>query len=94
MKKNYNSMLIAVWLVLFVFIIILASCKDNRNYEETTLTITIRENDTLWRIAEKYKNDSQDIREYIDLVKDLNNMKDSIIYEGQEIQIIKYKEVD
>lgn len=76
---------------MFVLIII-AECRESKTYEESISVITVRENETLWDIAEDYKNDNQDIREYISILKKLNNMQDSIIYEGQEIRIIEYLE--
>ena len=36
---------------------------------------------------------NQDVRDYIDKIKELNNMKTATIYEGQAIKIIIYKEV-
>lgn len=45
--------------------------------------------DTLWSIATEYKQEKQDIREYVYQLRKLNNIDNCIIYPGQTIKIIK-----
>ena len=58
---------------------------DNR----TTQTVIVKSGDTLWDIAEQYKPDNIDIREYIYDVKTLNNIS-STIHEGDTILVYVY----
>ena len=48
----------------------------------------VSDGDTLWSIASEYKQEKQDVREYVYQLRELNNI-DCIIYPGQTIQIIK-----
>lgn len=48
----------------------------------------ITKGDTLWSIAEKYKSENQDPRDYIYKIEKLNNMSSAAIFEGQTIKIL------
>lgn len=48
--------------------------------------VSVAAGDTLWGIASRYKN-SEDIRKYIYKIKKINNLKTSMIYEGEVIKI-------
>jgi LysM repeat protein len=53
----------------------------------TTTTVRVAPNETLWQIAETYKPSWMDTREYIYEIKELNNLSDTYLYVGDEIQI-------
>lgn len=55
--------------------------------QRTTITITVAPNKTLWSIAEEYKPDWMDTREYIYDVKTLNNMDTSFLDVGQTLEV-------
>lgn len=55
---------------------------------ENFYTIEVKEGDNLWNIANKYNNDS-DIREYVSVIRELNNLYQPIIHPGQDL-IIPY----
>lgn len=94
-KRNFIIRCFFICLILLFFtIVIMVGNKEAEVYEKSTIIITVKPNDTLWRIAEEYKNDSQDIREYVNLIKDMNNIEDSMIYEGQKLEIIKYEKIN
>ncbi len=60
-----------------------ASGSTKHSYE----TITVQSGDTLWTIAEQYKPDSQDIRDYIYEVCDRNDIKAGDLVQGMDIEI-------
>ena len=82
--KFIRSMSILVFLIVAIFNISIATLD-----EAETISYTVCKGDTLWTIAGEYKADNKDIRQYIYELKQLNNMTNSNIYEGQELKIIK-----
>ena len=50
---------------------------------ETTV-IVVQENDTLWEIAER-QVPGEDARKIVHEIKELNNLSDATIYQGQEL---------
>ncbi len=81
-------------LMVFLLIVIFLACKNRVTYEvESTFSYYVTSNETLWSIAGKYRPEHMDIREYIDLLEKENNIDNCIIYPGQELKILKMKEV-
>lgn len=82
--KFIRTTAIAIFLLTAVFNFSIAKS----NQEETEIIdYTISKGQTLWSIAEEYKADNEDIRQYIYDIKKLNNMSDSTVYENQTIKI-------
>jgi len=52
------------------------------------VTITVSEGDTLWTIAKNYYKEN-DVRDTIQQIKELNNLKNSNIRVGQELILVK-----
>ena len=53
------------------------------------VSFTVNKGDTLWTIAQEYKADNKDIRQYIYELKKINNITNSNIYDGKTLKIIK-----
>ena len=54
-------------------------------------SITIKEGDSLWSIAQEYVTDTyEDTQEYIDELIQLNGLSSNIIHEGQKLVIAYY----
>ena len=91
-RKFFKSIFTLIFIIIISFI-----CFNSIFYKEEVTTkeiqYTVAKGERLWDIAEQYKRPGQDIREYIYEVKKINNMKDSTIYENQELTIIVYEEV-
>lgn len=86
-KKFAKSILITIFIVIMMCIYI-SSVFANKEAETTEVTYTVSKGETLWSIAERYKQDNQDPRDYIYKVKKLNDMTSATIYEGQVITIL------
>lgn len=79
--------------ILFLFITVVLLCgwgvnasvlSESYVYKE----IIVKENDTLWDIAAKETDNRMDIREYIYMVKQLNNIRHSgNLFPGQTIRL-------
>ena len=87
-KKFVNSILTIVFIFVLGFMVINSVLASNEAVETKEIEYAVCKGDTLWKIAEKYKLENQDPREYIYEVKKLNNMTSASIYEGQIIKIL------
>ena len=71
---------------------VITSAKDSNTTISSTPVvykcITIRENDTLWSIAEQYKPESYSIDRYIKELRELNHLQSNQIYSGNKLIII------
>jgi LysM repeat protein len=92
-KRFITAIGVIAIIILIIMMLISAAVKDMPKYEENHKTIYVSKNETLWSIAEEYKKPNQDVREYIYEIKKINDMDNSIIFEGQELIIIVYEEV-
>lgn len=84
------SFLISILFSGFFVINATALNKDNFNLLEEEIyveKILIKKGDTLWNIALEYKDDYIDVRDMVEMIKDLNNLKTSEIYIGNIIKI-------
>ena len=50
-------------------------------------TIQIYAGDTMWTIAENYKPEKMDIRDYVNLICEANDIKAGELMDGQEIKV-------
>ena len=63
------------------------SCEQYKYYK----SIAIESGDTLWSIAKEYCTDySVEMQDYIDEVKELNNLASNEIHQGQHLMIVYY----
>lgn len=46
-------------------------------------TVDVAQGDTLWSIAQQYKPEAQDVRDYVLRLKKINKLKSSALREGQ-----------
>lgn len=92
-KKFISSTFILILSIISILVIFINIIKKPK-YIEKYKSISISDKDTLWKIAEQYSKPDQDTREYIYEIKKLNNMNTSALYEGQELIIITYEEVN
>ncbi|HEY8421176.1 MAG TPA: LysM peptidoglycan-binding domain-containing protein [Thermoclostridium sp.] len=83
-RKRFFTILVLTLTVIMLFFGSVVSAGKNvkREYK----TITVRQGDTLWDIAGKYRGKT-DIRQYIYQIKKVNNLDDAIIYVGQKINL-------
>ena len=99
MNKQFKTNLIAISIIaIFITSIFLCGYSIGKNKAQkdlwynnrTTQVITVHYGDTLWSIAEEYKPDNVDVREYIHDIKKLNKMSDSTIHGGDTILVYVY----
>ena len=82
-KRKFFSMVIILSIMLTtVFFATNAYGYEGKNYE----TVIVQKGDTLWDIAGEYCKKG-DIRRFIYEIKKINNLTESIIFEGDELKI-------
>jgi len=85
MRNNIIILSVAICLLNLLFTNIFAvKDLDTKEY-------VVMRGETLWSIAEDlYSEENSDIQKIIFDIKDVNNMNDSIVYEGQVINVPVY----
>lgn len=87
--KNKFKFIRSVTIIVFLLITLFSTSIAKTNIEAETISYIVCKGDTLWTIAKDYKEDGKNIRQYVYEIKELNNMTNSNIYEGQILKIIK-----
>ena len=95
--RKYLCMLFICVMVLSCFFgktLVMASVEENNvNYERFYTDIEVQKGDTLWSIAKTYnKNSGMEIRDYIDTVKQMNQMVSDHIEAGDSLTIVYFSE--
>lgn len=84
--KNRKRFYIFIMTLAVIFsFIALAAAANGADFDEYE-TVVVKRGDTLWDLAERYCNGT-DIRKYIDIVKSVNGLTESIIYEGDVLRM-------
>ena len=91
--KNLKKMIKNIWFILvliFLFKTVISYQLAKTEYK--TYNYTVNANDTLWNIASNICSKNRDIyiRKVITDIKEINNMSESVIYEGQTIMLPIY----
>ncbi len=87
-KKFIRSVITMIFITILGILIMNNAFASNEAVVKEEIEYVVCKGDTLWKIAERYKLENQDPREYIYEVKKLNNMASATIYEGQTIKIL------
>ena len=95
-KKTNITRYVLICAFIAVFAIILAATgifvQAGEKHDKTYYSIEINTSDTLWGIATDYcDTDKESIQEYIDNIKDINNLSSDKIISGNYIIVYEYK---
>lgn len=83
-RMRFFGFLFIVFLITFI---VVYTASVSGYSEPVYQTVTVKSGDTLWSIAQQYKDDDCDIREYIYNVKKINDMDSSILFADTSILI-------
>ena len=95
MKKHHRQKSPPYFLYLIIYVLLIYSCyitsaylnvMDKSCYKEQTYYV--HSSDTLWGIGQKYCSNTDDVREWVDRVMEINDMKSANITAGTEIIIL------
>lgn len=67
--------------IVLTSLLVISSAAKGEGVDECPRTVIVRKGDTLWDISREYGK-GIDVRRYIRKIKEINNLKDGIIYEG------------
>ena len=87
--RKYVFILITLCMVIS-FATISFGKTDKEKTEVYYEVVDINKGDTLWTIAEEYNTRFDDVRDYIDEIKEFNNMKGTFIQSGDKIVVPVY----
>ncbi|HHT93214.1 MAG TPA: LysM peptidoglycan-binding domain-containing protein [Clostridiaceae bacterium] len=76
-----------VFIVTSLMLIVTVYAKNIKPKPQITYkTVVVEQGDTLWDLAKEYYPDTE-VRRAVNELKKINNLKDSIIYEGQSLKV-------
>lgn len=80
-----------VCLIIFLVCLIAYQCLKPSKIEACTpnkfVTVIVYEGDSLWKIAEQFNSDDMDIRNYINLIQQHNEIESSVLQPGDIIEV-------
>lgn len=80
-----------IYALLFLITACICACNvhnTNKKYENRIIErLEIKYGMTLWDLAEEYKGEDEDIRQWIYEVKKLNNRQSSSLYAGETLLV-------
>lgn len=92
MKRRYVLKNKGRFYIFVIMVTILLSSISLLNFAQsadtgmTYTTVVVEPGDTLWDLAKEYSS-SKDLRRYIKKIEEVNNLKDSTIYEGDILKM-------
>jgi len=68
-----------------------AKAESNISYEQRIISVRVRENDSLWKIAERfYCSEKESVQEFVDDIKEINHLNSDTIYPDTYLVIQYY----
>jgi hypothetical protein len=88
-KKIFKNIILLVIIFIIVSMFLNVSLGKDKL---TTKTVIVDSGTTLWNIANKIckNNPELNVQNVVIQIKKINNMQDSMIYEGQELLVYEY----
>ena len=93
-KRNMFILLCTVFMIVLGSIIFGSTFSDAKNdagYEKLYKSIEIEKGDTLWDIAQEYREPGCSTKEYVEELISLNDLSSDKIHEGQHLIVSYYK---
>lgn len=84
--KNLIKIIIIISIIILINKIFTITPKDNVTWHEEEYIVS--EGDTMWQIAKQNIDETDDIRQYIDNIEEINNINVGDIKPGQKINVL------
>lgn len=88
--KDSRRLKLFCFVIFFIAIMVMQSRWIYSYDYPHTQSVIVSSGDSLWGIASEYKSESEDIREFIYKIKELNLLETSEVFEGQELRVPVY----
>lgn len=87
-KYKYYRFIFIILILIFSITFIFISKSIGAGYiENDFIEYSVMKEDTVWSIAEKYGSSKLEIRDFVDIIIDYNNLNNSEIVEDEIIKI-------
>ncbi len=86
LKNKRRFYLFMIIVIITVSSSALAAGVQGADTDDRYISVVVETGDTLWDLAREYKT-SGDLRQYIREVEKINNLTDSLIYEGDVLKM-------
>lgn len=85
--KNKNRFyLFVIMVTMIISSIALVANVQGADTADEYVTVMVEQGDTLWDLADEYNN-TRDLRQYIRKIEKINQLTDSLIYEGDILKM-------
>lgn len=85
--KNRNRFyLFVIMVTIIISSIALVANVQGADTSDEYFTVMVEKGDTLWDLADEYNN-TRDLRQYIRKIEKINQLTDSLIYEGDILKM-------
>lgn len=86
LKNRRRFYMFVIFMTISLSCIFFAATANGADTNPTFTSVTIEKGETLWHLAKEYSHGG-DIRQYIREIKEINNLSDGTIYEGDVIKM-------
>lgn len=89
-ENRFLCILIIICLVLISASQLIAANSANADEPAYITTVVVEKGDSLWKIADYYDNNKIDLRKYIEIIQELNNLESTVLQPGDRVHIPIY----
>ena len=94
-KKRFTATIsLAIVVVSVIAMLVVQATADNPYYYINQGHWVVSSGETLWGIAELHSNDQHDTRKVIEIIKELNNKDNSVIYPNEVLIVPLFENMD
>ena len=90
--KTIIEIICVLLIVVLTFAVVISAVKKP-NYDFVESSYVVKKGDCLWNIANMYRPATMNTEDYVDLLKELNDLTNSVIHVGQRLKVYQEAQV-
>lgn len=92
-RKKMRFLFLSLLMIIILIAIIgfMLPSKIEASEPIQVVTVQVEAGDSLWKLADKYDNNSMDLRQYIYIIQRFNKLENTVLLPGQKIMIPVYE---